>query len=65
MKYLFSYLVAVELFEAYKEDQDLGINLFNKIINRDKEQSEYQSIYASVTPVKSMRKHIERLSRYQ
>ena len=65
MKYLFSYLVAVELFEAYKEDKDLGINLFNKIINRDKEQSEYQSIYSTVTPVKSMKKHIERLSRYQ
>ncbi len=64
MKYLFSYLVAVELFEAYKEDPDLGINLFNKIIKRDKEQSEYQSIYSTVTPVKSMKKHIERLSRY-
>ena len=64
MKYLFSYIVAVELFETYKEDKDLAIHLLKQIINRDNNISEYNSIFETVEPVKSMNKHLERIRRY-
>jgi hypothetical protein len=64
MKYLFSYIVAIELFEIYKEDKNLAIDLLKKMINRDKEISEYESIHTNVTPVKSLNKHLNRIMRY-
>ena len=64
MKYLFSYIVAVELFETYKEDKELSIELLKKMINRDKGISEYNSIFETVEPVKSLNKHLERIRRY-
>ena len=64
MKYLFSYIVAIELFEIYKEDKGLAINLLKNIVNRDKDISEYASIYSNVVPVKSLKKHLERIKRY-
>ena len=63
MRYLFGYICAVELFETYKEDPELAIDLYNKIIKRKKNQTEYDSIYENITPVKSLNKHINRLGR--
>ena len=63
MRYLFGYICAVELFETYKEDPELALDLYKKIIKRKKNQSEYDSIYDNITPVKSLNKHINRLSR--
>jgi len=58
MNYLFGYLCAVELFEIYKEDKELAIDLLEKIVA--KSDNEYESIYGNITPVKSMKKHINR-----
>ena len=64
IKYLVGYIVAVELFEIYKEDKDLSIDLLERIINRDKNISEYSSIVGNITPNKSLVKHLERVNRY-
>ena len=64
MKYLFSYIVAVELFEIYKEDKCLAFDLLERIVNRDSTLSEYASIYNTVEPVKHMVKHIDRIKRH-
>ena len=63
MKYLFSYIIAVELFETYKEDKELAFNLLEKIVNRDNTLTEYESIYNTVEPVKSLVKHVNRFKR--
>jgi hypothetical protein len=64
MKYLFSYIVAVELFETFKEDKELAINLLERMVNREKNVSEFNSIFDNVVPVKSLNKHLERITRY-
>ena len=61
MKYTYSYLVAVELFEIYQDDKELAFNLLEKIVKRGKRTSEYDSIHDNVTPVKSLKKHIRRV----
>ncbi len=63
MKYIFSYMVAIELYEVYKEDKELAFNLLKKIVNRDKRLTEYESITNTVTPVKSLNKYMKRLYR--
>ena len=64
IKYLMGYMVAVELFETYKEDKELAIDLLEKIVNRDRNISEYSSIVNTVTPNKNLIKHLERINRY-
>ena len=61
MLYLFGYICAIELFETYKEDPEKGLDLYRKIIKKKKNQTEYDSIYDNITPVKSLNKHIKRL----
>ncbi|MBO5376636.1 MAG: hypothetical protein J6A52_07305 [Bacilli bacterium] len=57
IKYSFSHLVAIELFELYKEDKDLALHLLKTIIERGKEESEYKSITSVITPGKSLIKY--------
>ena len=57
IKYSFSHLVAIELFELYKEDKDLALHLLKTIIERGKEKSEYKSITSIITPGKSLIKY--------
>ena len=59
--YLYSYLCAVELFEIYREDKELAIDIFERIIKRDKGVSEYDSINNNITLNKNMIKHIRRI----
>jgi len=61
MKYTYSYLVAVELFELYQDDKELAFNILEKIVRRGKRTSEYDSIHDNLTPVKSLKKHVKRV----
>ena len=64
MKYTFGYMIAIELFETYKEDKDLAFTLLENIVNRKKNESEYSTIMSNVTPNKSLKKHLDRVMRY-
>lgn len=61
VNYVFSHIVAIELFELYKEDKDLALSILKEIIQRKKDQTEYQSIITNVSPNKSLVKHKDRI----
>ena len=60
--YLISYIIAIELFELYKENKEQAIERLKKIVQREKGESEYQNIIQTVTPNKSLIKHKKRIT---
>lgn len=61
VKYLFSYIVAVELYEVYRKDKDLAFRLLDTIIKADNEK-ENDTIFKTVEPVKSLKKYKNRIT---
>ena len=61
VKYLFSYIVAVELYEVYRKDKELAFHLLDTIIRADNEK-ENETILKTVEPVKSLRKYKNRIT---
>lgn len=61
MKYAISYIVAIELYELYKEDKEQAVEKLKNILNRGESDSEYQNIMTTVTPNKSLVKFRNRL----
>lgn len=61
VKYLFSYIVAVELYEVYRKDKELAFHLLDTIIRADNEK-ENEAILKTVEPVKSLRKYKNRIT---
>ncbi len=53
-RYVFSYLVALELREVYYKDKDMAFDLLKRIIGKNEEKTEYQRIIENVTPSKSL-----------
>lgn len=63
IKYLFSYIVAIELYELYKKDKNSAFEVLNEIIAKSKYESEYTNITRMVTPGKSLIKFRNRIYR--
>lgn len=61
VKYLFSYIVAVELYEVYRKDKELAFHLLDTIIRADNEK-ENETILKTVEPAKSLRKYKNRIT---
>lgn len=57
IKYLFSYIVAIELYEIYKQDKKEALNILKEIILRRNDETELQNITRLVTPNKSLIKY--------
>ena len=54
IKYLFCYIIAIELYEAYKKDKNTAIEMLKEILTRNEKETEYQNITRIVTPNKSL-----------
>lgn len=63
MKYLISYLVAIELYEVYQNDKDLALNMLKKIVMQKKDEDDYEKITNLVTPTSSLESYQKRLMR--
>lgn len=57
IKYLFSHIIAIELYEIYKEDKDLALELLKRIITTPSNINEYEGIVSNVTPTKRLIKY--------
>ena len=64
MKYLFSYLVAVELLEIYKVDKDKALYLLKEIVKENKDKTEYQRITENIELNNLMNNHVKTLKRF-
>ena len=64
MKYLFSYLVALELYELYKEDKDLALYKLKEIVRPNNRKSEYQRITENIELNNNMKEHVKTLKRF-
>jgi hypothetical protein len=64
MKYLFSYLVALELYELYKEDKDLALYKLKEIVRPNSRKSEYQRITENIELNNNMKEHVKTLKRF-
>lgn len=54
IKYLFSYIVAIELYEIYKQDPKTALEMLKAILVKKEKESEYTNITRIVTPNKSL-----------
>ena len=54
IKYLFSYIVAIELYEIYRQDKKEALNILKEIILRKDNETELQNVLRLVTPNKSL-----------
>lgn len=61
MSYAYSALAALELFYIYKEDKKEAFNILEKIVNRDKEEDEIDSINNRLILCKSLTKQIKEI----
>ena len=63
IRYSFSFLCAVELFELYKKDKDLAINTLINIATKNAKniEEELEIINSHIKPIKSMVKHLDRI----
>ena len=50
IRYVFSYMCAVELVEIYKQDKETALHLLDVIVSKDKEKSEYERIVTTIDP---------------
>ena len=62
IKYLMGYITAVELFEIYKQDKELAIDVLKKVICRDKTKTEFHRITDNIELNKNLDNHVKRLS---
>jgi len=62
VKYGFSYIVAIELFELYQKDKEEALGRLKQIIT-SKNPLEHQTIIETVTPNKSLIKYKNRITR--
>jgi hypothetical protein len=60
-KYLMGYICAVELFEVYKQDKELAIDLLKRIIKEDEKITEYHRITDNLNINNNIDKHVKRL----
>ena len=60
-KYLFGYIVALELFEIYKDDKELAIELLKNIICKDDNRTELSRITNNIDINSRIEKHVKRL----
>ncbi len=63
MKYLFSYICAVELVQIYKEDPDKALFLLENIISTDNTISEYERIVRNINPNEHMKEYAKTLTK--
>ena len=61
VNYTFSYITALELFEIYKEDKDLAIDILFRIMSENRSKSEVSKITDNVDLNSHLDKHIKRL----
>ena len=61
MKYIIGYITALELFEVYKQDKELAIDLLKRIIVKDDSKTEYQRITENVNLNEHVEEHVKRL----
>lgn len=61
INYTFSFIAAVELFEIYKEDKDLAIDLLFRIMSENRRKSEVAKITDNVDLNTHIDNHIKRL----
>lgn len=54
IKYLFSHIVAIELYEIYKDDKDLALDILKRIIKTSSNTSEYEGIVSNIKPTKRL-----------
>ncbi len=62
MTYLYSYLIAVEIYELYKEDPDKAIYTLKKITSYDRGKPELQRIHENVEINKNIKKYTKKLN---
>ncbi len=60
VKYIFSYIIALELYDVYRQDKEKAIHLLKRLINTNEDKTEYQKIVETVTPNKSLVKTRDR-----
>ena len=63
MKYLFSFICAVELVEIYKEDKEKALYLLNNIISENKNIEEYEKIIKNVNPCEHLEGYVKSLKK--
>ena len=63
--YLFSYIVAIELYENYLIDKDKALQKLINITSNSNEKSEYERILNNVTPCKTLTKNFDRYKKKQ
>ncbi len=61
VKYVFSFICAVELVEIYKVDKEKAIRLLSDIVSTDKTVPEYEKITRNVTPNEHMEQYVKKL----
>ena len=61
ISYAYSALAALELFYIYKEDKKASFDILEKIVNRDKEEDEINSIGNRLILCKSLTKQINEI----
>ena len=61
LKYLFSYIVAIELSEIYRKDKNSALEMLKEILKRKDSEGEYENITKIVTPGKSLAKFRKRI----
>ena len=63
MKYVFSYICAVELVQIYKQDPEKALFLLDNIISNDNTISEYERIVRNVNPNEHMKEYAKTLTK--
>lgn len=63
MKYLVGFIIAIELFEIYKKDQELAFEYLKDIVKNSTDENEYEQITRNVTPNKSLIKFKKRITK--
>ena len=61
VKYIFSYIIALELYDIYRQDKELAIHLLKKLVATSQDKTEYQKIVETVTPNKTLVKTRDKL----
>ena len=62
MKYLFSYICAIELVEIYKEDKNLALELLHNIVG-ESNSNEYTRIINNINPCEHTKSYIKKLKK--
>jgi hypothetical protein len=63
MKYVFSYICALELVEIYKQDKEKALHLLDNIISDNRNITEYEKIVKSINPCEHLDGYIKRLKK--